>query len=63
VLEQGVTGYCANALAIEGTGSTIKWVNNTIPTPNANKTDIETFTIFRNNAGAWLVLGDYGTYG
>jgi len=57
------TGYYASAIQIGGAGQTIKWSYNTNPVPTANKTEIETITLIRTSAGAWVVLGDYGTYG
>ena len=47
---QGATAYIPNALQISGTGQTIKWQGGSVPTGNANKTDVFTFTI--TNLGA-----------
>ena len=57
------TGYYASAVQIGGAGQTIKWSYGSTPVPTANKTEIETITLIRTSAGAWVVLGDYGTYG
>jgi len=60
---QGVTGYYGSAVQIGGVAQTIKWSYNTTPTPLASKTEVQTITLIRTSAGAWVVLGDYGTYG
>ena len=57
------TGYYASTVQIGGAGETIKWSYGSTPVPTANKTEIETITLIRTSAGAWVVLGDYGTYG
>jgi hypothetical protein len=66
ILNQGATPYYASALQIGGNAQTINWSNNTIPTPAANKKEIETFTLINtssNGTPSWIVFGDYGTYG
>ena len=62
ILAQGVTPYMANALQIDGTTQTIKWVNNSTPTGTASKVDIVGFSLIRTGS-AWTVLGQYSTYG
>jgi hypothetical protein len=66
ILNQGANAYYASALQIAGTGQTINWSNNTVPTPAANKKEIQTFTLINtssNGTPSWIVFGDYGTYG
>ncbi len=62
VFTQGSTGYYANAAQINGSTTTINWFNNTVPTPTANKREIETLTVM-NNASAWTILGQYTSFG
>jgi hypothetical protein len=63
VVEQGGTPYYPNALQIGGVAQTIKWFANVTPIPQANKTEIATFTIFRKGDGSYNVLGSYSSYG
>lgn len=61
ILVQGGTGYYPNAVQINGGVETIKWANNTTPTPGTNVVDVATFTLFRIS-GSWTVLGNYTSY-
>jgi hypothetical protein len=66
ILNQGASPFYASAMQIGGNAQTINWVNNATPSPGANKKEIQTFTIINtssNGTPAWIVLGDYGTYG
>ena len=58
--------YCSNVY-INSLSNTIRWANSNVPTPAANKTEVQTLTIINSssNAGtaAFTVLGDYSTYG
>ena len=56
VLNQGGTGYIPNAFQINGSAQTIRWANNTTPTPSMNKIDIVTFSIIRTQTPAWFVM-------
>jgi hypothetical protein len=62
VLVQGGTAYYANALQVNSSAVTINWVNNTTPTPGANKTEVESFTLYYSGS-TWTVLGQYTTFG
>ena len=62
IIAQGSTAYVPNALQINNTLYTIKWLGTSIPTGTANKVDIVSFTLIRANA-AWVVLGSLTTYG
>ena len=62
VLYQGATGYYPNAVSIDGAAQTILWNENTTPTPNANKTDIVSFSLLRSS-NTWRVIGSFSTYG
>ncbi len=66
IAQGGTAGYCSN-LYINGTSNLIRWANNTVPTPAANKNEVQTFTMVNTSSNpgtvTWTVLGDYSTYG
>lgn len=62
LLIQGGTARIPVGVQIDNTTQTINWVNGTVPTGNANKIDIATFTLIRVGS-AWTVLGQLSTYG
>ena len=62
ILNQGLTAYIPSALSIDSSSQTIKWQDNTIPTGNASKIDIVSFSLIRRS-GTWEVLGGLSTYG
>ena len=62
VINQGATPYYANALQINGSTQTIKWQGNTLPTPNANAVEIQTFSILLAGA-SHVVLGQLTSFG
>jgi hypothetical protein len=62
MLVQGANPYYANALQINSSGVTINWVNNTTPTPAANKTEIQSFTLYYSGS-AWTALAQYTSFG
>jgi hypothetical protein len=62
ILAQGVTARIPSAVQIAGSAQTIKWQDNTVPTGNASKVDIVSFSLIRTGS-AWTVLGGLSTYG
>jgi hypothetical protein len=62
ILAQGVTARIPSAVQIDGSAQTIKWQDNTVPTGNASKVDIVSFSLIRTGS-AWTVLGGLSTYG
>ena len=62
VIVQGATGYYANALLIDGTSQTIRWLANGLPTANTNSVDVQTFSILSNGA-SYTVLGQLTSFG
>jgi hypothetical protein len=62
ILVQGATPYIPNVVQIAGTPVTISWQDNAVPTGNANKRDLVSFTFVRSG-NAWSVLGSLSTYG
>ena len=60
-ITQGSTGYIPATLNINGASATIKWPENTAPTPTSSsgKIDVFNFTIIRRS-GAYTVLGNVG---
>ena len=66
LLSQGATGYYASALMIAGFTGTINWQGGTVPTPTANKQEIESFTMLygaTGPTGTWTVYGQYTSFG
>jgi cytoskeletal protein CcmA (bactofilin family) len=62
LVEQGVTPYSASAFTFDSSAVTVKWVDSTVPTGSANKTDIIGLTAFRV-ASSWNVLGSLSSFG
>lgn len=58
IVTQGSTGRIPSALAIDGTGQTIKWASGVAPVPTsvAGRIDIFNFTLIRKSS-SWIVLG------
>jgi len=63
IITQGATPYLPTALQISGSAQTVKWINGSAPTGNANKIDVVSYSLIRSSAGAWTVLGQSATYG
>lgn len=63
ILNQGATGYYPSAVQINGVSETLRWANNTTPTPSsgAGRIDIASFTLIRVG-GNWIVAGNYTNY-
>ena len=57
VVNQGGTGYYANAVQMGGTPVTINWLGNTLPVPSINRVDIINFSILQSPGGSFTVLG------
>lgn len=62
VFNQGASPFYANNISINTSTVTIKWVNATVPTPAANRTEVESFTLL-NVSGTWTALGQYTSFG
>lgn len=62
ILAQGSTAYIPNEVKIAGTTQTINWLGSSLPSGNANKKDVVTFTMIRTGS-TWTVLGKLETYG
>ncbi len=62
ILNQGVVPYYASTLLLNGTRTNIKWASATTPTPTANRTEIESFTLFYIGT-TWTALGQYTSFG
>jgi hypothetical protein len=66
MLNQGASAYYASALQIAGSAQTINWQGGTVPTPAANKQEIESFTMLygpTGPTGTWTVYGQYTSFG
>jgi hypothetical protein len=62
VFNQGATPYYANNISVNTSTVAIKWAFATVPTPIANRTEVESFTLL-NVGGTWSALGQYTTFG
>lgn len=62
VINQGETPYYASNISVNTSSVTIKWANATVPTPIANRTEVESFTLL-NVGGIWTALGQYTSFG
>ncbi len=61
-LNQGATAYYASTITVNGTSVPIRWPNSALPTPTANKIDLETLTLM-NIGGTWTAFGQYTSMG
>ena len=58
MVTNGATAYYCTGVQIDGTAVTVKWLGGTAPSSgNANAIDAYTFTVIRNSAGNYTVLG------
>ena len=55
IAPQGGSAYKITAASIDGVVTTIKWVASTVPTGNANKVDIWSFSFLRR-ANGWTIF-------
>lgn len=62
VISQGSTAYLPG-FQIDSSSKTVNWVGGVTPTPNPNKIDVVSFTVFRLNNDWGPVLGSLTTYG
>lgn len=62
IIPQGATAYYPNVARVNGTVTTISWLDNVTPTPTANKTEIYNFTLVRFNSN-FSVLGSLASFG
>ena len=62
IIDQGSNGFIPNALRINGTSQTIRWVSGSTPVGTALKTEMVTFAMQRVN-NAWIVTGSLASFG
>ena len=62
ILIQGLTPYYSSTITINGSATSINWPNATLPTPTANRKDIESLTLL-NVGGTFTVFGQYLSLG
>jgi hypothetical protein len=62
VLIQGGTARYASAFQIDGVSQTIRWAGYTAPTPQANRYELQTFTLVRSSSN-WTVFGSLASFG
>jgi hypothetical protein len=53
--------YFTSTIQVNSNPVTVKWANDTVPTPAANKVELEAFTLFYFNG--WISLGQYTSFG
>jgi hypothetical protein len=63
IIEQGATANFIDNLQIAGTGKTILWSDATAPTATANRTEVESFTLYYSGSSNWTVMGQYSSFG
>jgi hypothetical protein len=62
IITQGASAYIPNTCTVNGTTVSIKWLNASAPTGNANQKDVVNFTLV-NNSGTYDVLASLSTFG
>jgi hypothetical protein len=62
VLNQGAAPYYANGLSVNGAAVPIRWPNAVAPTAQANRTEIESFTLYYIGT-SWSAVGQYTSFG
>jgi hypothetical protein len=60
ILQSG-SPYFTSSLQVNNSTVSIKWANGTVPTPAANKVELESFTLFYFDG--WISLGQYASFG
>jgi len=63
MIEQGNAGNLIDAIQIASSNTTILWSDATAPTATANRTEVESFTLFCSASSNWTVLGQYASFG
>lgn len=61
VIIQGATPYIPNVVQIEGSNYTVKYLGGNVPTGNASKIDIVSFSLLRVS-NSWTVLAQLSNY-
>jgi hypothetical protein len=62
ILEQGAAPYYASVIQIGGVSQTVKWPNGFIPPVNANKTEVQSLTLYYTGS-VWIVLSQITSFG
>jgi hypothetical protein len=62
ILDQGATPYYASAIQINGVPQTMKWPNAFITPVNANRVEVQAFTLYYTGA-TWIVLSQITSFG
>ncbi len=62
ILIQGATPYYSSTITINGSATAINWPNAALPTPTANRKEIESLTLL-NVGGTWTAFGQYLSLG
>jgi hypothetical protein len=57
------TAYYTSTVRINGSTTQIRWADGAVPFPTANRTEVESFTIFGNGQSTWYVMGQLTSFG
>jgi len=61
-LTQGVTGYFATSVQIDGVAQNIYWAGGTLPAPGSSSFDTQSFTLIRSG-GTWTIFSSLNVNG
>jgi hypothetical protein len=62
MLEQDSTPGFIDNLEIDGSSNTVLWAGASPPTATANRTEVESFTLYYSGSN-WVSLGQYSSFG
>jgi hypothetical protein len=62
VLNQGASPFYASGLTVNGAAVPIRWPNAVAPTPIANRTEVESITLFYIG-NSWNAIGQFTSFG
>ena len=62
ILDQGANPYYASVLQINGTTQTMKWPNAFVTPVNANRVEVQAFTLYYTGS-VWIVLSQITSFG
>ncbi len=59
--QQAAISTIATAVQVNSTSYTLRWANNTVPSPANGRVEAQTFSLF-NTGGTWIVLANFTSY-
>ena len=63
MLQQGATPFYTSSVQINSSSVTLRWPNASAPAPTANRTEVESFTIYGNGVNTWYIMGQLTSFG